>query len=57
MKGQIASTNESMMQGWLNRGGGGGSTVNNSQTNYNTFTNPNQWGATNAGNSQFFAYQ
>ena len=57
MKGQIASTNESMVQGWLNRGGGGGSTVNNSQTNYNTFTNPNQWGATNAGNSQFFAYE
>jgi hypothetical protein len=28
MKGQIASTNESMMQGWLNRGGGG---TNNTQ--------------------------
>jgi phage-related minor tail protein len=56
MKGQIASTNESMVQGWLNRGSGG-STVNNSQTNYNTFTNPNQWGATNAGNNAFFAYE
>ena len=56
MKGQIASTNESMVQGWLN-GGGGGSTVNNSQTNYNTFTNPNQWSVTNDGNGQFFAYQ
>jgi hypothetical protein len=56
MKGQIASTNESMMQGWLNRGSGG-STVNNSQTNYNTFTNPNQWGETNAGNNAFFAYE
>ena len=56
MKGQIASTNESMIQGWLN-GGGGGSTVNNSQTNYNTFTNPNQWGETNAGNNAFFAYE
>lgn len=56
MKGQIASTNESMVQGWLN-GGGGGSTVNNSQTNYNTFTNPNQWSVTNSGNGQFFAYQ
>jgi phage-related protein len=56
MKGQIASTNESMVQGWLNRGSGGG-TVNNSQTNYNTFTNPNQWGATNEGNNAFFAYE
>lgn len=56
MKGQIASTNESMIQGWLD-GGGGSSTVNNSQTNYNTFTNPNQWGVTNDGNNQFFAYQ
>lgn len=56
MKGQIASTNDSMVQGWLN-GGGGGSTVNNSQTNYNTFTNPNQWSVTNDGNGQFFAYQ
>lgn len=56
MKGQIASTNDSMVQGWLN-GGGGGSTVNNSQTNYNTFTNPDQWSVTNGGNSQFFAYQ
>jgi hypothetical protein len=42
MKGQIASTNESMVQGWLNRGSGGN---NNTVTQNNsfTFTNPNQY--------------
>lgn len=56
MKGQIEGVNSSITQKWADRAMGG-STVNNSQTNYNTFTNPNQWGATNEGNSAFFAYQ
>lgn len=57
MKGQIDGVNSSITQKWADNAMGSGSTVNNSQTNYNTFTNPNQWGATNEGNNAFFAYE
>lgn len=57
MKGQIEGVNSSITQKWADRAMANGNTVNNSQTNYNTFTNPNQWGATNEGNNAFFAYQ
>jgi phage-related protein len=57
MKGQIEGVNSSITQKWADRAMANGSTVNNSQTNYNTFTNPNQWGATNEGNNAFFAYE
>lgn len=57
MKGQIEDVNSSITQKWADNAIGSGSTVNNSQTNYNTFTNPNQWGATNEGNNAFFAYE
>jgi phage-related protein len=42
MKGQIASTNESMVQGWLNRGSGG-STNNVTQNNNYVFDTPKQY--------------
>ena len=56
MKGQIDGVNSSITQKWADRAMANGSTVNNSQTNYNTFTNPNQWGETNRANNTFFAY-
>ena len=57
MKGQIEGVNSSITQKWADRAMANGSTVNNSQTNYNTFTNPNQWGTTNEGNNVFFTYE
>ena len=57
MKGQIEGVNSSITQKWADNAMGSGSTVNNSQTNYNTFTNPNQWDVTNEGNNAFFAYE
>ena len=57
MRGQIEDVNSSITQKWADNAMGSGSTVNNSQTNYNTFTNPNQWDATNEGNNAFFAYE
>jgi hypothetical protein len=57
MEGQISGVNTELTQRIADAAIANGTTVNNSQTNYNTFTEPNQWGATNAGNGQFFAYQ
>ena len=56
MKGQIQGVNTDLTQRIADAAIANGTTVNNSQTNYNTFTDPNQWGATNAGNGQFFAF-
>jgi TP901 family phage tail tape measure protein len=55
MEGQIQGVNTDLTQRIADAAIANGTTVNNSQTNYNTFTEPNQWGATNAGNGQFFA--
>lgn len=59
MKGQIDGVNTAVTQRWADaaiaRSTGGNSY--NTQTNYNTFTSPDQWNATNAGNSQFFDYR
>lgn len=57
MEGQIQGVNTDLTQRIADAAIANGTTVNNSQTNYNTFTDPNQWSATNTGNGQFFAYQ
>jgi TP901 family phage tail tape measure protein len=57
MEGQISGVNTELTQRIADAAIANGTTINQSQTNYNTFTEPNQWGATNAGNGQFFAYQ
>ena len=53
MKGQIASTNESFIQGMMNRGRS--NNVNNTQNNNYTFTNPIQYPPVAATNNQLFA--
>ena len=53
MKGQIASTNDSFIQGMMNRGRS--NNVNNTQNNNYTFTNPIQYPPVAKTNNQLFA--
>lgn len=53
MKGQIEDVNSSITQKWADRAMGGNS-VNNTQNNSYTFTNPNQYAPVAATNNQLF---
>ncbi len=53
MRGAINGTNEAMIQGWMNRGGGG-SNVSNSQTNTYILKNPQEMRTAQAGANDWF---